>query len=171
MAGFVIHLAVAQEYLRNNRQIKENEQQFLFGSVQPDFIMPKTASHYGKSPAYTDLKKFLELNETNTSLDKGRFIHLITDYLFYNHYIGHVPKEELHNDYDLINKQIVEKYRVKIIDEVKDKIYYKEGTPKYLTYETACKFINEVSKIDLEKAKKEILKGNKKWNVYRKNIE
>ena len=166
MPGFVIHLAIAEQYLQKHKQ-KENKKQFIYGSIEPDFVMPKSDSHYGKSPAYTNLKNFLENNEINTSLKKGNFLHLVTDYLFYNHYLGHVPKEELHNDYDLINKKLIEKYNVEIIEEVKNKIYYKEGTPKHLTYELACKVIEEISNLDLQKVKEEVLLGKEKWKTYK----
>lgn len=166
MAGFVIHLAVAEQYLQKHKQ-QENEDQFLYGSIEPDFVTPKSDSHYGKSPAYTNLKKFLEKNEIDTSLKKGQFLHLITDYLFYNHYLGHVSKEELHNDYDLINEKIIKKYKVKIIKEAKNQIYYKQGKPKYLTYELACKVIEEISDLNIQKVKKEVLSDNEKWKTYK----
>ena len=169
MAGFVIHLAIAEQYLQIHEQ-QENEEQFLYGAIEPDFVRPKSDSHYGKSPAYTNLKKFLENNKINTSLKKGQFLHLVTDYLFYNHYLGHVPKEELHNDYDLINEQLIEKYKVKVPDNIKNQIYYKQGTPKHLTYELACKVIDEVSRLDLEKVKEEVLSGSEKWETYKKSL-
>ena len=166
MPGFVIHLAIADQYLKKHKQ-QENKKQFLYGSIEPDFITPKSDSHYGKSPAYTNLKKFLENNEINTSMQKGRFLHLVTDYLFYNHYLGHVPKEELHNDYDLTNKQLIEKYKVEIPEKIKNQVCYKKGMPKHLTYELACKVIDEVSQLDLEKIKAEVLSGDEKWETYR----
>ena len=166
MPGFVIHLAIA-EWADIGMAGMQNKKQFIYGSIEPDFVMPKSDSHYGKSPAYTNLKNFLENNEINTSLKKGNFLHLVTDYLFYNHYLGHVPKEELHNDYDLINKKIIEKYNVEITEEVKNKIYYKKGTPKHLTYKLACKVIDEVSQLDLEKIKAEVLSGSEKWETYK----
>lgn len=170
MAGFVIHLAIAQEHLKKSKRKEENEEQFIFGSVQPDFIMPKTASHYGATPEYTDLKKFLKNNDIESSIDRGRFLHLITDYLFYNHYLGHYPREELNDDYDFANKQLVEKYNVNVIKEVKDKIYFKEGTPKHMTFDLACKVIDEISELDLDQVKKEVLKDNKnKWNTYKED--
>ena len=151
MAGFVIHLAIAQEHLKKSKRKEENEEQFIFGSVQPDFIMPKTASHYGATPEYTDLKKFLKNNDIESSIDRGRFLHLITDYLFYN-------------------QQLVEKYNVNVIKEVKDKIYFKEGTPKHMTFDLACKVIDEISELDLDQVKKEVLKDNKnKWNTYKED--
>ena len=56
MPGFVIHLAIGQEYLR--KQNKNYSEEFQKGIVAPDFIDDKSKTHYGKSPRYTNLKKF-----------------------------------------------------------------------------------------------------------------
>ena len=84
MPGFVIHLAIGQEYLR--KQNKNYSEEFQKGIVAPDFIDDKSKTHYGKSPRYTNLEKFLDNNKIDTDFNKGFFLHLITDYLFYNYY-------------------------------------------------------------------------------------
>ena len=173
MAGFVIHLAVAQEYLKHNTE--DNEKDFLYGSVQPDFVVPKSVSHYGKSPSHTNLKNFLLDNEIDTSLKRGCFLHLITDYLFYNHYLEYFLKPEIYEDYDILNKPLIEKYNVNVIDEVKEymkcmnkSMHSEKKETKVLSYELACKVIDEVSKVNLEQVKQEALKDDKKWNTYKK---
>ena len=54
MPSYVIHLATAQEYLRKHN--REFSQEFMNGSIEPDFTTDKSKTHYGKSPAYTNLK-------------------------------------------------------------------------------------------------------------------
>ena len=109
MAGYVIHIAVAQEYLKKHRE--KYNRDFILGAVIPDLTKDKSKTHYGKSPAYTNLKNFLLSNNLDSELNKGKFIHLITDYLFYNYYLDNFTKAELHNDYDLSNRKIIEKYK------------------------------------------------------------
>ena len=167
MAGYVIHLAIAQEYLKKNN-IDYNID-FIRGAIQPDLTNDKTKTHYGKSPAYTNLKEFLLNNNLCTNLNKGIFLHLITDYLFYNYYLEFFSKEYIYDDYDISNKSIIDKYNVKILEEVKNNIFFKEGKMKILTFPLIYKIIDEISNINLEQTKKEILENNKKWNYY-KNI-
>ena len=60
MPGYAVHLAIAQEYLRKHN--KEKSQDFILGSIEPDFTNDKSKTHYGESPAYTNLKKYLKNN-------------------------------------------------------------------------------------------------------------
>ena len=169
MAGLVIHLAVAQEYLKYNRE--DDEKNFLYGSIQPDFVTPKSISHYGKSPSFTCLKNFLLSNEINTSLKRGQFLHLITDYLFYNHYLPRFDRQEMYHDYQVLNKPIIEKYNVNVIEEAKEYSKSIEGNTNILSYEMACKMIDEISMLNLEKVKEEALNDNKKWNYFSRICE
>lgn len=168
MPGYVIHLAVGHEYLRKNK--KEMSNDFLVGNIAPDLVSDKSKSHYGKSPAYTNLNNFLENNEIKTDYDLGIFLHLITDYLFYNKYLDKLEKPQIYKDYDCTNKEIINKYNVKVIDEVKDKIFFKEGTPKVFTLELIYKLIDEVSSLDLRRVIEEIKKNDVKWNTYKKLV-
>ena len=128
---------------------------FILGSVLPDLTKDKSKTHYGKSPAYTNFKKFLLFNDLSTELNKGEFVHLITDYLFYNHYLEFFSKKDIYNDYDISNKSIIEKYNVKLLDEIKDTVFLKEGEMKVLNLPLIYKLIDEISDIDLETVKKE----------------
>ena len=167
MPGYVIHLAIAQEYLKHNKE--ENEEDFIYGSIQPDSVMPKSISHYGKSPSHTNLKNFLLDNELKDSLTRGKFMHLITDYLFYNHYLDYFSKPEIYEDYDVLNRPLVEKYNVNIIDEAKKYAHFHdgEGETKVLSYDLACKVIDEVSKLDMGQVVKEVMNDEEKWNTYK----
>ena len=102
MPGYVIQLAVAKEYLRKNK--KELNKDFLKGSIAPDLTTDKTKTHYGKSPAYTNLSKSLKQNKLESDYDKGAFLHLVTDYLFYNKYLEKLEKPQIYKDYDYYGK-------------------------------------------------------------------
>lgn len=167
MAGYVIHIAIAQEYLRKNN--KKYNKDFVRGSILPDLTTDKSKTHYGKSPAYTNLKKFLLANEISSELNKGIFLHLITDYLFYNKYLNVFSKQYIYDDYDISNKVLIDKYNVKLFDEIKNAIFFKEGEMKVLNFELIYKLIDEISNLNLNLVKKEVLKDCKKWNFY-KNI-
>lgn len=74
MAGYVIHLAVAKEYLRNFR-IKD-EKEFLRGTIAPDLLShgDKKATHYSEDGgAGVNLKEFLKHNSISTTYMKGYF--------------------------------------------------------------------------------------------------
>ena len=167
MAGYVIHIAIAQEYLRKNN--KKYNKDFVRGSILPDLTTDKSKTHYGKSPAYTNLKKFLLANEISSELNKGIFLHLITDYLFYNKYLNVFSKQYIYDDYDISNKVLIDKYNVKLLEEIKDTVFFKEGEMKVLNFELIYKLIDEISNLNLNLVKKEVLEDCEKWNYY-KNI-
>ena len=167
MPGYIVHIATAKEYLRKKKT--KIEEDFIQGAIAPDLTDDKSKTHYGKSSAYTNLKKFLDNNKIDTDFNKGFFLHLVTDYLFYNYYLESLEKPQIYNDYDYTNKSIIEKYNLTIPENVKDKVFFKEGIPKILTLELAYKVIEEISSMDLEKIKQEVLGNNPKWNTY-KNI-
>lgn len=173
MAGYVIHIAIGQEYLKKHKEIKEDYEEFIKGVVAPDFVIPKSKSHYGKSPAYTNLKEFLNNNDINNSFNRGQFLHLITDYLFYNYYLDTFSNEYIYNDYDILNEQLIKKYDIKLIDSIKDAVkdfvLFKEGETKILSIELANKLIEEISDLNIDNVVKEVNNNDLKWNIY-KNI-
>lgn len=168
MPGYVVHIAIAQEYLRKHERDISNE--FIMGSIEPDFTTEKSKTHYGISPAYTNLKKYLESNKIDTDFKQGYFLHLVTDYLFYNYYLDKIEKPQIYNDYDFTNKALMEKYNVILPEKVKSKVLFKEGTPKILTLPLAYKVIDEVSEYTLEEIEKEINNDLDKWNYYKKLV-
>lgn len=170
MPGFVIHIAIAKEYIKKHNNI-ENEEEFIKGNIEPDLTNDKSKTHYGESPTFTNLKEFLKYNKLDNSFNKGRFLHLISDYLFYNHYLRNVPrkgtKEILHNDYDLINEELIEKYNIELLDTIKQYVFYKRGMPKILTIDLINNVIDELSNIDLKEVEKEVLEEKEKWKNYK----
>ena len=164
MAGYVIHLAVAEEYLKKHNDIKENYDEFIEGVIYPDSVSDKSLTHYGSKSSKVILKDFLKENRIEDSYKKGYFLHLVTDYLFYNKYLDIFTKD-IYNDYDILNKFLIEKYDVKIPSKVEDKIFDKEGKTKILTKELAGKVIDEISDLDLNIIEKEIRENpdDEKW--------
>jgi len=124
MPGYVVHIAIAQEYLKKHQ--KEFSQDFILGSIEPDFTTDKSKSHYGKSPAYTNLSTFLKSNKINSDFQQGYFLHLVTDYLFYNYYVENFRKPQIYDDYDFTNEDLIQKYNVNLPEKVKDKVFFKK---------------------------------------------
>ena len=86
MPGYVIHLAVAEQYLRKNENNKEDYSEFIEGVIFPDSVKDKSLTHYGNGSSNSNLYKFLQENKLENSFKRGYFLHLLTDYLFYNKY-------------------------------------------------------------------------------------
>ncbi len=168
MPGYVIHIATAQEYLKKHR--KEYSIDFINGTIAPDLTNDKQKTHYGKSPAYTSLNAFATSNKIDTDYNKGFFLHLVTDYLFYNKYLEKIEKPQLYYDYDFTNKSLKEKYNVELLEEIEDKVFFKNGKPQILTFELACKVIDEISEMDLDEIYNEAKRNNNKWNKYKKLV-
>lgn len=168
MPGFVIHLAVANEYIRKNKNAIKDKEQFILGTMTPDFVADKSETHYGPQSSQTSLRKYLEENEINTDFDKGYFLHLITDFIFYNKIIDTTSKD-IYNDYDILNKYLIEKYGVDVPDRIKACAQFKEGETKILTREKADEAIEVASNVNLEEVKKKILESTycEEWEKIR----
>ena len=165
MAGYVIHLAIAEEYLRKHKDIKEDYEELIKGVIYPDSVTDKSLTHYGIKSSKVILKDFLQDNEINNSYMRGYFLHLITDYLFYNKYLEKFSKD-IYNDYDILNKRLIEKYNVVLPENVQNNVFYKEGETKILTMELAIKIIDEISDLNLNAVEKEIRENSndEKWS-------
>ena len=171
MAGYVIHLAIAEEYLKKHKDVKEDYDEFIKGVIYPDSVTDKSLTHYGIKSSKVILKDFLQDNEINNSYMRGYFLHLITDYLFYNKYLEKFSKD-IYNDYDILNKRLIEKYNVVLPENIQNNVFYKEGETKILTMELAIKIIDEISDLNLNAVEKEIRKNpnDEKWSKINWNI-
>ena len=167
MPGYVIHLSVAEEYLRKHNEVKEDYNEFIEGVIFPDSVKDKSETHYGPSSSQANLVDFLKENELNTSFKRGYFLHLFTDYLFYNKYIDTFSKD-IYNDYDLLNKGLMEKYKVILPEKVKNQVFFKENEElKLLSRELVEKIINEVSEYDIDDIAKKVIEEPEKWTKVR----
>lgn len=166
MPGYVIHLAVAEEYLKKHKERQEEYDEFIKGVIFPDSIKDKLITHYGEKSSVSNLYEFLKANEIETSFKRGYFLHLLTDYLFYNKYIDRMSKD-MYNDYDILNEILIEKYNVKLPECIKDSVFFKEGKLVILSLELITKMIDDISNMDLDEIEQEVYENPKKWTTMR----
>lgn len=162
MAGYVIHLSVAEEYLKKHPNANEDYKEFINGVIFPDSVKDKSETHYGVESSKTNLKEFLKEHKLNTSFERGYFLHLLTDYLFYNKYLDCISTE-IYNDYDILNDVLIQKYNVVLPKEVKNSVFSKKGELKILSLELVEMLIKEISEYDLDIIAEEIVKDPNKW--------
>ena len=191
MASFSIHLAVAKRYVEKNNI--DNKAELYKGIIDPDLVDNKDISHYtnrneidtiSESKKYSaGLYEFLKVNNIDNDYNKGIFIHLITDYLFFNRFLDkeymNIAKfedfsKDLYYSYDMSNEYLEEKYNISSIfnneelksHEKKIKDDYKPMSEKHkliIDENKIYEFIEFVSDIDIEKYKDKILEN--KCNV------
>lgn len=162
MPGYVIHLSVANRYIEKHPEEIKDHNKFIEGVISPDGVTDKSITHYGPKSSKVNLKLFLESNEINDDFNKGYFLHLVTDYLFYNRFLDYFSKD-IYNDYDILNKTLEEKYNVKIPEEVKNKVFYKTGETKILNLESVIEFIEKTSEYKLEYIKQRVIENDINW--------
>lgn len=146
MPGYVIHLAVGKVYSKNNK-INDLES-FEKGIMAPDMEEDKSKSHYGPYSSSPGIKEFLELKGISDSYNEGYFLHLLTDYLFYNKFLDKWEKS-IYDDYDIINQNIIKKYGIEIPKEIQEKVKFKQGILSILNEEDIYKFIEFVGKLNI----------------------
>lgn len=167
MPGYVIHLAVAEEYLRNHKNTKEDYNNFIEGVIFPDSVKDKSETHYGKGSSNSNLYKFLQEHKLDTSFNRGYFLHLLTDYLFYNKYITCFSKD-IYNDYDILNKTLMHKYNVILPEKIKDCVFFKENLNlKILSLDLVYQLIEEISQMDLDKIAEDVRLKPSDWSKFR----
>lgn len=170
MPGYVMHLAIANEYIRKHKNEIQDKEEFYKGSIAPDQTTKenKKITHYGNGSAEVELRKYLKNNDINSDYNKGYFLHLVADYIFYNKLLEQTSKQ-IYNDYDILNEYLIQKYNVTILGEIKDNIFYSKGQTKILSMELAEKTINIVSDLNLEDVKNEIVSCEyiEKWDKIR----
>ena len=71
MAGYVIHLAVGEEYIRKHPNEINNYEEFIEGVIYPDSVTDKSLTHYGLKSSQVNLKRFFEDKDINTDFNKG----------------------------------------------------------------------------------------------------
>lgn len=162
MPGYVIHLSVANRYIEKHPEEIKDHNKFIEGVISPDGVTDKSTTHYGPKSSKVNLKLFLESNEINDDFNKGYFLHLVTDYLFFNRFLDYFSKD-IYNDYDILNKTLEEKYNVKIPEEVKGKVFYKTGETKILNLESVIEFIEKTSEYKLEYIKQRVIENDINW--------
>lgn len=169
MPGYVIHLSIAEEYLRKHKNKPENYKEFIEGIIFPDSIKEKYKTHYAninEGSSKANLYRFLQDRQLNTSFNRGYFLHLLTDYLFYNKYID-TFSNDMYNDYDILNDTLIKKYKVILPEEVKNSVFLKKGELKILNLELVERLIDEISDLDLEDTENKIKENPEEWTRIR----
>jgi len=170
MASYVIHIVVAEEYLRKNKVPKENHDEFIEGVIYPDSVTDKSQTHYGKNSSETNLLEFLQANEITTSFNRGYFLHLLTDYLFYNKYLEYASQRELYNDYDILNEILIPKYHLKLPEKIEKYAFIKPeygSQLKILSVDMIEDLVNKISQKNLDVIAKEVKENPDKWTKIR----
>lgn len=132
MASLMMHLVIADKYCKLHNI--EDTLEFVSGSIAPDVLNNKEASHYVddniKRETYidliknrVDLIKFCKVNVMANDYVKGYFLHLITDYVFYTQYMLKLNKIKLlencdiqyvknivYDEYNRLNTYLIKKY-------------------------------------------------------------
>ena len=131
MPGFNIHLAIGKRYIEKQKNIIKNENSFYNGLVAPDLVTDKKVSHYKAETNTSNLEKYLQgkvrldlylkENKVETDFEKGVFLHLFTDYLFFNEffkkeYIKNITYQDfvrdLYYSYEKTNDYLNKKYNI-----------------------------------------------------------
>lgn len=166
MPGYIIHISVANEYMRKNPNEIKDYSKYIDGVIFPDSVEDKSLTHYGEKSSKVNLKKFLEENEIEDDYNKGYFMHLVTDYLFYNKFLDCFSKD-IYNDYDILNLKLQERFNIKLPNMIRDKVFYKDGETKILELDSVLKFIDDTSNYKLNNIREMVLDNDKEWTEFK----
>lgn len=128
-----------------------------------EFLIIKQDTHFGYS-SDPDIKKFLSLEfvDINKPFWEGYLIHLIGDREIYkpenkcinwDKFIAEgSQKPKLHEDWNIINKCIYDKFGIPILSEILELgvVEYKDGTLSYVNLQNLLKVIEKVRTIALD---------------------
>lgn len=181
MASPAIHLAIAKKYLEKNASF--NYKNVIDGTLYPDAVDDKDKSHYTDINRGSDnvshvrgkvnLYEFLIEHEFLSDFELGWFLHLVTDYLFFEEcftteYLLNRTYEafckDLYFAYDCLNTYIPEKYHITEVDYASYPSEYYPGIPyedSVLSKDMIDKFIERVSSVDLDEYIERIRKSKK----------
>lgn len=179
MASFSMHLVIAKLYLQKHPE--ENEEEFIEGSIAPDITKDKSVTHYGKATAWSNPAKYLQANDRKieNSYERGYFLHLITDFLFYHKLVdieeidARFIKDESvkdkwiknqRNDFSILEGEIrkrynIEKYIDRLPENIRKVMTSSEGELKVFERKSLFKFLEDMAQIDLDKMAEELLKN------------
>ena len=166
MPGYIIHISVANEYMRKNPNEIKDYSEYIDGVLFPDCVKDKSLTHYGEKSSKVNLKRFLEENEINNDYNKGYFMHLVTDYLFYNKFLDCFSKD-IYNDYDILNLKLQERFNFNLPDKIKEEVFYKVGETKILELDNVLKFIDDTSNYKLKSIREKVLNNDKEWTEFK----
>lgn len=166
MPSYAIHLAIAKEVIRKNKNNILNEEDFLIGSITPDFNKHKNSFHEDM------LKQILEKGIKN-DYDKGIFFHIYSDKKFYleefieefynTKNIKEIEPYKYNNfypDYNKIVPILIKKYNINNYPkEIEKYMQGEEGELKYIKLEKLFNYIDKMSDIIIEDSIKKLKNG------------
>lgn len=181
MPSLVMYLAIAKKYLE--RHSEENEEEFMKGILAPDIKRnlknEKGKLHYGEQSSHRpDLDRFYRERGLDSSYNRGYFLNLLSDYLFYNKFLQEYSISIFH-DFRKMNKRMKEKYNIDLPQELESRVKFEAGHLSSIEEESVYKFIDAVGQLDIEKYKEQTsdfgerenikLRGLKEGLLYKQN--
>jgi hypothetical protein len=172
MASLLMHLIIAENYATNNNI--DNIDDFVEGNLAPDLVPDKSVSHYSKrsNANYIEqlqnkvnLKDFCKEHTIDNTFDKGYFLHLLTDYIFYKLYLSNSKplldvfnieplniNQYLYSDYDKIVNPLVDKYAPQRLHLIPSHFLQNKsnGNCQILNHDAIKQIIDFCTQIDLE---------------------
>ncbi len=177
MASLIIHLLVGQEYCKRHPGEIKDEEAFLLGSLAPDMVKDKQPTHFSAkrigNKTYTESimnKVNLPLCTRNRGIDndfdKGFFLHLITDHLFFYRYLLKEPRylaienndqleihATLYRDYHRINNWLMNAHPDLKLDMLADEMKTtRSDALEIIDRKKLRKIIEVCADMDIEKA-------------------
>ena len=169
MPGLTIHYIIALKSAEKNN-IKDI-QEYVNGSFYPDFYQKpqshytdktKIQSHFDDLVYKVNLFPYPAEHDITTDFDKGYFLHLLTDYLFYHELCikkYNIDKNFLNcmgalgKEYTKINKALFELYNYgnEYIDDEYQKFFLvTDQDPEFFTKQELKKFVEHCANINIE---------------------
>lgn len=142
MPSYTIHLAAALKYLESHAE--DDRAAFLRGALEPD-LLKKPESHYGPKSSEPSLELCRADRGISDSFNRGYYFHLYTDRRFYKEFLPRfIPSfsKEIYNDYDKLNRQIIERYGVEIPEKIKETVGFCDGETKIIPLCELFEFID-----------------------------
>lgn len=179
MPSLDIHIAIARKYLKKYNNI-ENEVAFIKGNLYPDLVDDRINSHYTKKSDKSDLlevlknkiglNEYLENKEIVDDYEKGYFLHLMTDFIFFNHFLdkNYINitsydnfKKDLYYSYNMAHNYLMNNYDIsyypfeneiekRIFDSQVDANYNGEKRTNIIPYNKLDSFINKILEKDVD---------------------
>ena len=167
MASLAMHYAIAKEYCKENKNVDFAE--FVCGSLQPDLVQDKNKSHY-TIPSKTQTIEEIVKNKVNlaecvknttldTDFDKGVFLHLLTDHLFFSELQKILKKINIddlsqavslvYKDYSSTNSFLAKKYNFDLMCLPKIGRTVSGQKPMLMNENEITNFIERCAKLDI----------------------
>ena len=166
MPSLAMHLAIAKKYLESHKE--ENEEEFYKGTVAPDMKpvleIGNGRLHYGENSHRPGLNRYYQEEGLNSSYNRGYFLHLLTDYLFYNRFLTEYS-HDIYDDYERMNQRIINKYGLKVPEKLEGYIKIVDKELKVVDEDSVYRFIDSVGQLDLEKYKEQISEKDKEHQI------